>query len=166
MIYKVLWVENKTTKLGKPMKKLSIEDPFGKKTDVNIFSFFPHFADIAPGHTVDGELEQNGLFWNLKSNEVADKPKPSFNNSRATIEKSVEKAQERTEKGIEKTMDRKEESIKLASAQRDAVLVATTLMKDRIARGLDLTESMTQEEIVKWRNWFLNDKDFNSPPPF
>lgn len=58
-----------------------------------------------------------------------------------------------------KPIDRKEE---LASAQRDAVLITTTIMANykEEAAGMDI-----KEEIIKWRNWFLNDSEFNNPPP-
>ena len=57
----------------------------------------------------------------------------------------------------------KEEAIALMAAQRDAVLLVTTLINSD-TRKPD-TEDDLKMEIVKWRNWFLSD-DFKEHPPF
>lgn len=160
MEYKVQWAENKTAKTGKPYKKLSIEDLQGVKTDVNIFSDFPDFANITPGSTISGTLTQKGQYWNITSETQIKGGYTPRSTPQSAISASVKQAQERTEQSIGKTLDRKEESIKLAGAQRDAVLIVTAI-------GItDITEHAIKHEIIKWRNWFALSKDFNDIPPF
>ena len=55
----------------------------------------------------------------------------------------------------------KEESIKLASAQRDAVLIVTTMAGFKF--NSTTSDATIENEIIKWRNWFLSD-DFQAPP--
>lgn len=106
------------------------------------------------GEFFEGEIEKNPKgFWRIKS---PPKGNPNFRTQQ------MEKVMSRKEESIGKTMDRKEESIALAAAQRDAVLIVTTLIDSDRFEGtvIDL-----KDEIVKWRNWFLSD-DFRNPPPF
>lgn len=158
--FKVQWVENKTTKTNKPYKKLSIEDPAGKKFDVNIFSDFPDFANIIPGSVIRGKLEQNGQYWNIIS-ETQSKPRGGASGGfkQAQIEKVMEKKSE----SIAHFQDKKEESIALAGAQRDAVLIVTTMLAKSDSEWKTAKE--VEEQITKWRNWFLSE-DFRTPPPF
>lgn len=155
---KVQWCENKTAKTGKPYKKLSVEDEKGAKFDVNIFSNFPDFANIAPGSVIFGKLTQEGQYWNIS----VDGEKPRSGAGSSFKQAQIEKVMEVKNENIGKVMDRKEESIKLAGAQRDAVLIVTTLMDN----AHQYLEEDIEKLIIKWRNWFLNDKEFNSPPPF
>ena len=160
--YKVLWTESKTAKTGKPYKKLSLEAPEGNKMDVNIFSDFPEFSLIIPGSTILGHLEQKGEYWNIIS---ATQSKRSYGQNYANkrdISKDVEIAQKRTTESVKHAQDRTERSVKLSGAQRDAVLIVRELMG---SMGIS-AEPEIKDEIIKWRNWFLNDETFNNPPPF
>lgn len=155
--YKVQWAENKTTETGKPYKKLSIEDN-GMKTDVNIFSDFPDFANIIPGSTIRGALEQKGQYWNIISET---RGKSAY--SKPQVHPAMEYQKEIT-KSVEKAQNNKEESIKLAGAQRDAVLIVTHFYYNTdVVNGLD---EFVKEKIIKYRNWFLLSDDFNNIPPF
>lgn len=132
--FKVLWVENKTTKTDKPYKKLSIEDEEGKKTDVNIFADFPDFANIIPGSSIRGKLEQNGQYWNIVSETQS---KGRFGN-KPNFDRIIEKKQA----GIAESQDKKAQNIALAqdrSAWMWAKTNATTLLQGQVD-GLDVDE--------------------------
>ena len=78
-IFTVDWAENKTAKTGKPYKALTIKDEAGKPTNVNIFSDWPDFPNIGPGSKIDGELEANGKYMNLKSNAIKERKLGAYN---------------------------------------------------------------------------------------
>lgn len=133
------WAENKTAKTGKPYKALTIKDEAGKPTNVNIFSDWPDFANVQPGSQIDGELEQNGKYWNLKSNAIKERKytKPDFT-----------KAMERKEESIKGFQDNKEMSIKMAGSARDATLIVTAFYPELA------NESNKEDKIkAKWLEW-------------
>jgi len=106
MKFTVDWAENKTAKTGKPYKSLTIKGDDGKPVNVNIFSDWPDFANIAPGSQIDGELEQNGKYINIKSNAIKerkpsmdrlmDKKVASIAEFQASKSQSISQAQDRT----------------------------------------------------------------------
>lgn len=160
MKLKVDWAENKTAKTGKPYKRVTVVSENGEKHDVNIFSNFPDFANIGPGSEIMGNLKQEGQYWNIEPEGVATMRGGAYiANKIASIDKAMDKKNE----SITKFQGAKEESIKLAGAQRDAVLIVTTML-DNHYEGY--TETGVKEQIIKWRNWFLLSKEFNDIPPF
>jgi len=154
MIYKVLSTENVMTSTGKPMKKLSLEGE-GGVVSVNIFSDFPHFADITIGSTIDGELRKNDKgYTNLYSNEI----KPRGGANPAFKQQQIEKTMERKETSIGKFQDNKEWSIMTASSMSGAVALAIAEYKDKTV--LDTLD----QAVLKWRrfiieNWDIDPKD-------
>ena len=153
MQYKVIKSENVMTSIGKPMKKLSLESTDGA-SQVNIFSDFPHFAEIIEGSTIDGELRKNDKgYTNLYSNEIKPRGGAPGAFKQAQIEKSMEiKAQH-----ISQAQDNKEVGIKVSATMRDAVLIATSLTPDQW-HGTTM-----QEEVRFWRAWLWTEWDRTSP---
>lgn len=106
MKYKVELLTNKTTKQGKPYKETTIKAEGGESTKVNIFSEWPDFANVAPGAEIEGTLEKNGNYWNLKSDlikerkpnmdRIMDKKVASIAEAQATKAKSIADAQDRS----------------------------------------------------------------------
>jgi hypothetical protein len=64
---------------------------------------------------------------------------------------------ERKEQSISKFQDSKELSIRIASAQRDAVLIMTT-----IGFPEEMTEGEIKTGIEKWRKYFFELSDINN----
>lgn len=151
-------MEPKFTKNNKPYKALEVECA-GEVRKVNMWSNFPDFVNIRQGALFHATMTKEGEYWNL-SHPVLEKPRGGAPGAFKGAQ--IEKAQDRKNEFIGKTLDRKEESIKLMAAQRDAVLI--------VVEGLKQTPFPTDEEIkreiIKWRNYFLLDNDFNNPPPF
>lgn len=124
------------------------------------------FLDVTAGHFLDGTIKINEQY---KTKEFVVDQKPKGNAGYKTAQ--IEKVMEKKEASIEKFQSSKEEGIRLMAAQRDAVLIVTTMMKFFVESEGDegreiLKPSKIQEEVIRWRNWFLLDKEFNNPPPF
>lgn len=158
MNYKITWVENKSN----DWKVASLECGGVKTEGVSINrvnkkgEVFPNFDSITLEGTVDGEL------WNSPSGKhYLFAPKVASTGTTGAYKgQQIAKAQETKREDIKEAQGRKEESIALAGAQRDAVLIVT---KFNIT---DWTEDHIQEEIIKWRNWFLSSKFTDSTIPF
>lgn len=118
---------------------------------------FPNFDGLMPGHEIEGEL------WTSSAGKHYLFPPRIAKTAQggAFKSKQIEEAQTRKKNDIEHFQTTKEESIRLASAQRDAVIMVATIFKDQV-----VTPDHLRSEIINWRNWFLNDQDFNNPPPF
>lgn len=155
---KLDWLEKKdpnwikatiTNEAGAQIKDVSI-NRISKKGDV-----FPNFDSLMPGQEIEGVLWQSpkGPFYLFPPKLAA------TGNFRASG--AISKAMEKKEASIEKFQTNKEESIKLAGAQRDAVMIVTS--RDSIK---DCTDEHIENEVKRWRNWFLLDEEFNNPPPF
>jgi hypothetical protein len=99
------WSELKTAKTGKAYKALTIKDEAGKPTNVNIFSDWPDFANVGPGSHIEGELEQNGKYWNLRSNAIKEK-RPNMDRVMEKKSASIAEAQQRKEQSISQAQDR------------------------------------------------------------
>lgn len=156
MKYEILWLEKKTTSTGKPYYKLSLKDEQGNTTEnVSMWSDFPNFANIAPGHFVTGDVKEND-----KGYKTIYAPKPvSMGNSGALggyKAKVMNDAMEKKAGYISNAQENREHGIKVSSTIRMAVDMA-------IAEG-----KPTAENIKDWRKWFwMNwDVDETSFPPF
>lgn len=157
---KIDWIEFKETATGKKKADVTLIDENGKTTDVTIWGDFPGYSDLIVGQSIEGEIK------------AASDPKfkPSFNAPRSPKTAStgafkamqIEKAQDRKESSIGRFQASKEESIKMAGAQRDAVLMVSTLIP---LRGIIPSDNLLRDEIIRWRDWFLSDK-FEEHPPF
>lgn len=152
---KVEWCENATTKTNRPYKKLSVTDSEGNKHNVNIFSDFPDFANIAPGSMIRGKLEANGKYMNLISETQAPKGNPNYKTAQ------IEKAMDTKRQDITKFQDNKELSVKISGTMRDAVQLSLAEF------GADGTQSL-EELILKWRVWLWEnyDMDVTKTDPF
>lgn len=164
--YIVEWAERKTTSTGKEkldcsLLDCSLKDELGVATqNVTIWGDFPNFNEIMPGSKVTGTLTPAK---DPKYGPTLYAPKPQ---KQGGVYKSqvIEKAMDKKEASIAKFQDQKEESIRLMSAQRDAVLIVTTLLAGHPQLST-LNEDYIKGEIVKWRDWFLSHK-FNETLPF
>lgn len=107
MIYTVVKAENKTAKTGKPYKSLTISDG-PTETNVNIFSDFPDFANIKVSSQIDGHLEANGKYQNLKSNAIKERPRANFDRIIEKKQAGIVESQERKASNISQAQDRNE----------------------------------------------------------
>jgi hypothetical protein len=152
MIYKITEVVDDQTSTGKPMKRLAIE---GVAKKLNIFSDFPHYADIKEGSTIDAEIRKNDKGYdNLYSNEI----KPRNSAPSAFKQAQIEQTMARKETSIGKFQDNKEFSIMVASTMSGAVALACAEYKDKTV--LDTLD----QAVLKWRrflldNWSVDPKD-------
>lgn len=153
MIYTIKSAEAVTTTTGKPMKKLSMVGTDEIVVSVNIFSDFPHYADITVGSSIDGELKKNDKgYTNLYSNEIKTRgAAPS-----AFKQKVIEETMQRKETSIGKFQDNKELSIKVASTMNKAVELAIAEIRDI------KTLNTLEQDILKWREWLWNNWDVGS----
>lgn len=158
MKFTIEWLEMKETSTGKRKADATVVSEDGKNTDVTIWADFPGFTELTPGMSVEADIKP-----------ASDpKYKPSLTAPRSSHKASgggykarvMEDAMVRKETSISRFQTNKEESIKLMSAQRDAVLIVTT-MYDAGAWG----EEEMKRQILKWRDWFLSEK-FNETLPF
>lgn len=153
--------EVKITSTGKPMKKLYLGGENGEVIEgvpsVNIFSDFPHYADIEKGSKIDGEIRKNDKGYdNLYSNEI--KPRGGVYRPPQV---AIKEAMEKKEASISHFQDTKEQSIKLASTIRMAVDIATSLTPEQ------WQSTTMQEEIRFWREWlWLEWDNTGKMPPF
>lgn len=143
------------TSTGKPMKRLEVADTNNTVSKVNIFSDFPHYADLKEGSTIDGEIRKNDKGYdNLYSNEI--KPRSGASSGFKTAQ--IEKAMEHKEQSISKFQDNKEFSIMVASSMSGAIALAIAEYKDKTV--LDTLD----QAVLKWRrfildNWNIDPKD-------
>lgn len=123
---------------------------------------FPNFDDLKNGGEVEGELWQStGQKWYLFP------PKPQTTSGGAPRgsgggykQKVMEESMARKESSIRNFQATKEESIRLSSAQRDSVLIVTSI-------GVkESSDDEIKHAIIKWRDWFLLSSEFNDTPPF
>lgn len=158
--YKVEWVEVVKEGVGErgawKKSKMSLTELESGQKEENVSTFL----EVMAGQEIEGNVVMNEQYHTKEFKKSLEKP--NFM-KKPDISKQVETAQKRTEASITKTMDRKEESIKLASAQRDAVLIVSTLLGGKSGYEDD---NAIKRHIIHWRNWFLNDETFNNPPPF
>lgn len=157
MKYKVEWVEVVQEGVGKkgPWKKskMSLTDEAGAKEE-NVVTFL----EVQAGQEITGTIETNLQYHTREFKKTLEKPK--------FMQKSIEVAMDKKNESIAKFQGNKEESIKLMAAQRDAVLLVVAELNNSKGVTEDFTGERVKQEIIKWRNWFLLDKEFNNPPPF
>lgn len=168
--FNIFWSERKSGNYGNYMVADLIDDTGQKIEGVSINEkskkgdVFPNFSGIITGQDVEGELwtSDAGKHYLFPPKKKLDKP--NF------MKKNIEDAINLKNDNIGKVMDRKEESIALAGAQRDAVLIATTIwnsITSANSNGNNVSGGMNmKEEIIKWRNWFLSDDFKKDVPPF
>ena len=140
---KVLSVNDKIAKTGRPYKALEVESE-GTPYKVNVFSSAPDFANINIGSVLNGSLVKDGNFWNISFPETE---KPRYGASGGFKTALIEKAMDTKRQDISKFQDNKELSIKMASTLRMATDVAIALTPDQ-------REGTMQETIRFWREWF------------
>lgn len=157
MIYTVKWSELKTGRSGNKYTEMQLEDSEGNITD-KVTTFDP----VMTGGTIEGAIVKNDKgYLNFKKLEAPDFIKKGNPNYKT---QQIEKAMDKKNESISHFQDKKEESIALAGAQRDAVLIVTTMMTQYPKGTIPDIEDI-QNDIIEWRNWFLSE-EFRLPPPF
>lgn len=171
MIYNIRWVEVKND----DWKVVSLVDAATsgdqspvdyKDISVNRKSksgeLFPNFDDIQAGRDIEGDIWKSPTGkWYL----FAPKPKKVGGGGGGAFKQAqIKEVMDKKNEFIGKTLDRKEDAIKLASSQRDAVLMVSTLINSK--HWTTLGENDYKRIIIEWRNWFLLSRDFNDIPPF
>lgn len=161
MQYKVDWCEGVISSKGTKYKRATVIDEHEVKTEgVAVFETFSKYGEVEPGRTVEGVVRTKD-YKGKPSHSLEDGnlgPKPAGLRNTRTITEAMEKK----EASIERFQGHKEQSIQLASAQRDAVLIVSTLMKG----DSSFTEDIVKMKIVEWRNWFLSKAFTDSTIPF
>lgn len=138
------WLERKEWN-GKELLDVKLQD--GKKATIwktqKDGSVFPGFDEIAPGHTIEGEL------WNKPGtdNWTIYPPKEQ---KRGGGSSGMRAAQDRKSEYIKEAQERKEESIAFFNATNAAI----EMVKAR--SDFDHLDVETkQDSLIVWRDWFL-----------
>lgn len=170
MRYKIAWIEQKSTKDGKPKAEATLvgetesENATGVK--VTIWGDFPNYGAIVNGGMIEGEIVPSRDPKYLPSLKPSVSPKmASRGNFKA---EQVERVMDKKNASISQFQDNKEEAIRLASAQRDAVLLVTTFYKSRWENDPILESEfdvLVKKKIIEWRDWFLS-SNFTDVIPF
>lgn len=142
----VIKVKEGTTKTGKPMKTITLNEKVWGKDLLNVFDRHLRYNDMVVGAIIsEGELELNNGFLNLKDTSyVARKTTP-----KQTIGESVEKAQVH-----------KDVSIRTSSTQRDAVMIVTALINQGFYSKNNNDSVLIKHDILEWRKWLWRQWDF------
>lgn len=144
---KVINIELKQDKNGNPLKVVGFED--GRKVWVNSKYDSPIYDQVLVGS--DWEVIKEGDFNKIRYDKA---PRGAT---------GIKEAQARKEQSISKFADRKEESIALAGAQRDAVLIVTSLYSELDSLPTEDKAEAIKKEILYWHNWLLNDLNHKDP---
>lgn len=138
---KIKNVEIKQTKTGSPYKSLVANDGT-KEVSASIWNNDRLYSQVIDGAEVDGVLQQNGKFWNLKSRLS----EPLFVKKDKRAE--IHEFQDRKLEGIQQTLEVKDHSIKISSTFRDATLFTIAEFQ---GKGGD--ERTLRTAWVNWRRW-------------
>lgn len=113
MKHKIDWMEHKTSNGGTAYIKANVTDESGKTTEnVAIFSSFPGFTELAPGHSVEGILKEkdyNGKKSYSLDKEIVVRPPGARPNMDRIMDKKanlISEAQQRKEQSIAAAQDR------------------------------------------------------------
>ncbi len=110
---KINWMEKKTSSTGNEYIRATITNEQGvEMKDVAIFSSFKGFAELAPGHDVEGTIETkdyNGKPSYSLKNAPSANGGGGFKRNPAVVTAAVKEAQERKEQSISKAQDRTEQ---------------------------------------------------------
>lgn len=160
--YSIEWAERKQTKTGKAVLDSSLKDETGAIYEkVSIWSDFPNFATLMPGHKVVGKIVTNDKgYKTLYPPSSAAKPQGGASRPKS----GAVEAATLTGKSVEKAQDRNEGSYMTAGTARDATMIVTHFYND-------LTEKEIEEKLLYWRkklvdNWYIKPEDPTSKPPF
>lgn len=144
MIYQILNKRTFQDKNGKDYTRADLTSPSGE-----VFKDLNAFRGEFVGETFEGELEQNGKFWNLKPIVTYTANFPTGGAKGGMIAK----AQETKAQNIEHAQDRKE----VAIANAGSITNATNLVVAMINAGIIPNvagESQVQDAVVKYAKWY------------
>ena len=150
------WVEEKTSSKGVLYKKASVTDGDRKYEDVAVFNYYSKYAEVIPGATVEGVIQEGRIFQGKPSYTLTDGnlgAKPASMRKESTIAK----AQERKAEFIEKAQDNKDNAVKVASTMNKAVDLT-------IAFPTYWDVPNKEEQIIKWREWLWKHWDDPQQP--
>lgn len=145
MLYKIDWLEVKTTSTGKYVKKCVLLDESGVKiNDVSIWGDFPNWDELRPGSEVKGEIKTNDKgYKSLYPEKVTTSRAPS----------GVKAAQERKAVMIEEAQNRKNDSIAYFNSLNSAITFV-----DKFRSEFEIQNSEDAFEIVlTYRDKFLDE---------
>lgn len=146
-------------------KNEAIEQASINRMDKKTGKEFPNFDAIKPGADIEASLWANamGKWYVFPPREE----KPRGGAFRASPG-AITKAQETKAANIEKAQENKQEGIKLASAFRDATLLAIELNKRATFEGEPLGKSELLALHKELREWYMKgwENEANNPPPF
>lgn len=137
-------ISNKETKQGQkgPYTSVTLTNENGEVFDkINLFN-----GEATDKDEVEGDLVQNGQYWNFKAKVTYTANMPSKGGM-------VAKAQETKREMIEESQGRKETGI----ARSGSITNATHLVVAMINAGIiqsNETEAMIQEAVVKYARWY------------
>ena len=142
--------EVKTSKTGK--KYMEVKDYENNK--------YSCWEDIlwmeleqAQGKEIELEITQSGNYKNIVGAGTM-MPTDNYFPAKNTRSKQIAQAMDRKQDFIKESQGSKELGIKISSTARDSVLIATTILQ-----GKNPNEIQMKNEIVKWREWLLQQWD-------
>lgn len=172
MVYKISWLERKTTFTGKQKADATLQDSNGQTYDkVTIWSTFPDFSNLAAGRDVEGDIlvSQNGK-WNNKTlveDKTKSSPSGSFTPNKG-MSSGISKLMDKKAENIEKAQDRKHESIAYFNSLNTAIQFVSTFkdMFEINSAGDALDEVLHARDkfLVEWQKYEVGDKTDKSLP--
>ena len=157
--YTIEFFEQVTTNTGKVKANCLLKDEQGQDHDgVTLWADFPNFANLAAGHTVEGNLtakDYNGktyfTLYPIKPNPMGSRPVAGGQWAGVKKAEQIAAAQEKKAEYISQAQDKKELSIAYFNATNRAIEMFKT-QKEGIVYDADAEVS-----IAKWRTWFLQE---------
>jgi hypothetical protein len=152
----------KTTQTGKPFIKATLKDEVGQEIEnVSIWSDFPQFERLEPGVQTVGVVETTTQgFRNLKPATVG-RVVDIQNQSQTQMTTRVPSYDQRVD-SIRRAQDKKYEAIAYFNATNSAISLVSN-MKSKLSTGT-VNRSMMKQEIMFWRDWFMDEwKRYETP---
>lgn len=154
--YTIEFLEQVTTNTGKIKANCLLKDEQGQDHDaVTIWADFPDFANLAAGHTVEGNLtakDYNGktyfALYPIKPNPMGTRPAWA-----GKKEGAITKAMETKAQNIATAQENREQGVKIASTMNKAIDIALA------ESGTPIVASDFQERVNYWRKWIYENWD-------
>lgn len=154
--------ENKVTSTGKPQQIVSVDN------NPQQLTYWGN--DLEEGQDFSGEIvPPSDPKYKPSLRAVKTSSKGSNFSSRSA---PIEKAMKDKATNIQVAQERKNGSIEEAANWRDATMIVNTLLANKVlVDGIDLLnhtelQKVVRNSIISWKNWFAEQKDPTSQPPF
>lgn len=156
--YTIEFFEQVTTNTGKVKANCLLKDEQGQDHDgVTLWADFPNFANLAAGHTVEGNLtakDYNGktyfTLYPIKPNPMGSRPVAGGQWAGVKKAEQIAAAQEKKAEYISQAQDKKELSIAYFNSCNLALQVIGPA-----SAGLLKDSNEYQQQFIIWRDFFL-----------